>query len=223
MQVTQQTWPCRRRVGSNDFADHFRGKGGDMQVDGIFLETSLVLAASAAVGAVSQKLRQPLIVAFIAVGILVGPLGLNLWQADREHELLATLGIALLLFVVGLKLDVKLIRSTGPAALAVGSGQIGLTFGLGYLLALGLDFGRLQAFYMAAAMTFSSTVIIVKLLSDKREIDALHGKIDLGVLIVQDLAVILAMIALTAWSSGSDGGLVRDGVLVLLKGGYLSA
>lgn len=190
-----------------------------MQVDGIFLETSLVLAASAAVGAISQKLRQPLIVAFIAVGILVGPLGLNLWQADREHELLATLGIALLLFVVGLKLDVNLIRSTGPAALAIGSGQIVLTFGTGYLLALMLDFAPLQAFYVGAAMTFSSTVIIVKLLSDKREIDALHGKIDLGVLIVQDLAVILAMITLTAWSSGTGGGMIRDGLLVLLKGG----
>jgi Kef-type K+ transport system membrane component KefB/Trk K+ transport system NAD-binding subunit len=190
-----------------------------MQVDGIFLETSLVLAASAAVGAISQKLRQPLIVAFIAVGILAGPLGLNLWHADREHELLATLGIALLLFVVGLKLDVNLIRSTGPAALAIGSGQIALTFGGGFLLALLLDFSRLQAFYIAAAMTFSSTVIIVKLLSDKREIDALHGKIDLGVLIVQDLAVILAMIALTAWSSGTGANPLQDGLLVLLKGG----
>lgn len=190
-----------------------------MQVDGIFLETAIVLAASAAVGAVSQKLRQPLIVAFIAVGVLMGPLGLNLWQADREHELLATLGIALLLFVVGLKLDVHLIRSTGPVALAIGSGQIALTFGIGFGLALGLGFASLQAFYLAAAMTFSSTVIIVKLLSDKREIDALHGKIDLGVLIVQDLAVILAMIALTAWGSGGEGGLMRDGLLVLLKGG----
>ena len=190
-----------------------------MQVDGIFLETAIVLAASAAVGAVSHKLRQPLIVAFIAVGVLMGPLGLNLWQADPQHELLATLGISLLLFVVGLKLDVNLIRSTGPVSLAIGSGQIALTFGIGFVLTLGLGFASLQAFYLAAAMTFSSTVIIVKLLSDKREIDALHGKIDLGVLIVQDLAVILAMIALTAWGSGSEGGLMRDGLLVLLKGG----
>jgi Kef-type K+ transport system membrane component KefB/Trk K+ transport system NAD-binding subunit len=189
-----------------------------MQVDGIFWETSLVLAASAAAGAISQKLRQPLIVAFIAVGILVGPLGFNLWQADPQHELLATLGIALLLFVVGLKLDVHLIRSTGPAALVIGSGQIAMTFGGGFLLALLLGFDLLQAFYIAAAMTFSSTVIIVKLLSDKREIDALHGKIDLGVLIVQDLAVILAMIALTAWSSGSGANPLHDGLLVLLKG-----
>lgn len=189
-----------------------------MHVDSIFLETALILAASAALGAASQKLRQPLIVAFIAVGVLVGPLGLNLWQADREHELLATLGIALLLFVVGLKLDVNLIRSTGPAALVIGSGQILLTFGAGFLLLTGLGFGLLQGFYIAAAMTFSSTVIIVKLLSDKREIDALHGKIDLGVLIVQDLAVILSMILLTAWGSGSNAGLMRDGLLVLFKG-----
>lgn len=169
-----------------------------MTFETAFAEFALTLAAATAVGAVGLWLRQPLIVAFIAVGILVGPAGLALVTRHEQIELLASVGIALLLFVVGLKLDVHTIRTLGPVALATGLGQIIFTSAIGFLIALALGMGWMASAYVAVALTFSSTIIIVKLLSDKREIDALHGRIAIGFLIVQDVAVIAAMIGLTA-------------------------
>jgi Kef-type K+ transport system membrane component KefB/Trk K+ transport system NAD-binding subunit len=163
-----------------------------------FAEIALVLLAAALVGAIGTWLRQPLIVSFIAVGILVGPAGIGLVTQHDQIELLASIGIALLLFVVGLKLDFHTIRTLGPVALATGIGQIVFTSVIGFLIAVALGMDALTAGYVAVALTFSSTIIIVKLLSDKREIDALHGRIAVGFLIVQDLAVILAMIGITA-------------------------
>jgi Kef-type K+ transport system membrane component KefB len=169
----------------------------------VFTEVALLLAIASIVGLVGTLLRQPLIVAFIATGILVGP-GLLGLAAAREHvELLAELGIALLLFLVGLKLDLQLIRSLGPVALATGLGQVVFTSVLGFLIALGLGLDPITAAYVAVALTFSSTIIIVKLLSDKREIDSLHGRIALGFLIVQDIAVVVAMVALSAVGIGT--------------------
>ncbi|MEM9807376.1 MAG: cation:proton antiporter, partial [Cyanobacteria bacterium P01_D01_bin.56] len=154
-----------------------------------FYETAFVLMISAIVGTIGLRLRQPLIVAFIAVGILVGPSAFGWVIPSEEMELLAELGIALLLFVVGLKLDLHLIQSMGPVALATGLGQVAFTATVGFLLSLLLGFTPLTAIYIAVALTFSSTIIVVKLLSDKREIDSLHGRIALGFLIVQDLVV----------------------------------
>jgi len=108
-----------------------------------------------------------------------------------------------LLFLVGIKLDVKLIRSLGQVALFTGLGQVIFTSAFGYLIGLGLGLGHVTSLYVAVALTFSSTIIIVKLLSDKREIDSLHGQIALGFLIVQDLVVVLAMIALSAIGVGA--------------------
>ncbi len=167
-----------------------------------------------------MRLRQPLIVAFIAVGILVGPSVFGWITPSDEMELFAHLGIALLLFVVGLKLDLHLIQNMGPVALATGLGQVAFTSIVGFLLALLLEFPPLTAVYIAVALTFSSTIIIVKLLSDKREIDSLHGRIALGFLIVQDLVVVLVMIGLSAL----DGESVSFGMTMLqlfLKGGLL--
>ena len=100
-------------------------------------------------------------------------------------------GVAVLLFVVGLKLDLKLVRHLGPVALATGLGQLLFTIVFGFLLgARRWAWTGVKALYVAVALTFSSTIIIVKLLSDKRELDSLHGRIAVGFLIVQDIAVV---------------------------------
>jgi predicted Kef-type K+ transport protein len=91
-------------------------------------------------------------------------------------------------------------------ALATGLGQVIFTSLIGFGIALALNIPMLSAAYVAVALTFSSTIIIVKLLSDKKEIDSLHGRIAVGFLLVQDIAAILAMIGLTALG----GGLVGD-------------
>ncbi|MEX1199038.1 MAG: cation:proton antiporter family protein [Pseudohongiellaceae bacterium] len=170
----------------------------------IFVEVAAMLAVVSVAGALAILLRQPLIVAFIAAGILLGPSGLEWVTVTEPLELLAQMGIALLLFVVGLKLDLHIIRTMGPVALATGLGQVLFTSVFGFLIAMALGMSVVGAVYVGVALTFSSTIIIVKLLSDKKEIDALHGRIAVGFLIVQDIVVVLAMIGLTALGAGSD-------------------
>jgi Kef-type K+ transport system membrane component KefB/Trk K+ transport system NAD-binding subunit len=171
-----------------------------------FAEIAAILLIAAVIGFIGRFLRQPLIVSFIGVGILVGPAGLGIVTQHEEIELLASFGISLLLFVVGLKLDLTMVRTLGPVALATGVGQIVFTSVIGFAIALALGMTPLTATYVAVALTFSSTIIIVKLLSDKREIDALHGRIAVGFLIVQDVAVIVAMIGITALGAETAEG-----------------
>lgn len=185
-----------------------------------FYETAIILSLAAVLGILGQKLRQPLVIMFLVTGIVAGPAGLGVIRSYEQIELLAHIGIALLLFIVGLKLDLNLIRTTGPVALATGLGQILFTSVIGFVLALGLGLSVVSAVYVAVALTFSSTIIIVKLLSDKKEIDALHGRIAVGFLIVQDIAAILALVALTTFGSGLAQGQspVTTTLLMAVKG-----
>ena len=169
-----------------------------------FAEVAALLLAAALIGALALWLRQPLIIAFILVGILGGPAVLGWVTAADQVDLLAKIGIALLLFVVGLKLDLRFVRTLGPLALTTGLGQMTFSSVVGYLAARGFGMEPVAALYVAAAMAFSSTIIVVKLLSDRREIDALHGRTAVGVLIVQDVAVIAVLLTLTAFAAGSQ-------------------
>ncbi|KKO08753.1 cation:proton antiporter [Pseudohongiella sp.] len=192
-----------------------------MPMESVFVEVAAMLAVVTLIASVGLMLKQPLIVAFIAAGILLGPSGLSWVEPTGEVELLAQMGIALLLFVVGLKLDLHIIRTMGPVALATGLGQVLFTSVFGFLIALALGMSPVAALYVGVALTFSSTIIIVKLLSDKKEIDALHGRIAVGFLIVQDIVVVLVMIGLTALGAGTDAGsenLAIEMLWVLLKG-----
>ncbi len=188
-------------------------------IDAIFQEIAILLLAAAAIGALSVWLKQPLILGYILVGVLAGP-SISGWVTARDQvDLLARMGIAILLFVVGLKLDLHLIRTLGPVALATGLGQVLFTSVIGYFLAIALGFPPVVAIYVAVALTFSSTIIIVKLLSDKRELDMLHGRIAVGFLIIQDIVVILMMIGLSAYGqAGISDRLTGTLLSLLLKG-----
>ena len=170
-----------------------------------FLEIAAILGIATLTGIIGQKLRQPLIIMFLATGILAGPSVLGIIHSYEQIELLAHIGIALLLFIVGLKLDLNLIRTTGPVALATGLGQIVFTSFIGFIIAIAMGMSYLSAAYVSVALTFSSTIIIVKLLSDKKEIDSLHGQIAIGFLIVQDIAAILALVVLTTLGASVGG------------------
>jgi Kef-type K+ transport system membrane component KefB len=169
---------------------------------------AVILTASAFAGALAVRLRQPLLVAFLVVGLAAGPSALGLVAAHSEIDLLAQIGVTVLLFVVGLKLDLNVVRHIGPVALATGLGQLGFTIFFGYLICLALGMPHVKALYVAVALTFSSTIIIVKLLSDKREIDSLHGRIAMGFLIVQDVAVVIAMMFLGSLSIADEAASV---------------
>jgi Kef-type K+ transport system membrane component KefB len=182
----------------------------DASFASVFYEIALLVLLAAGVGFVGLLLRQPLVVAFIAVGVLAGPDVLGLVSSVDFIETLSQISIAVLLFLVGLKLDISLVRNLGKVAVATGLGQVTFTAFFGFLICLALGLDAITSLYISIALTFSSTIIIVKLLSDKQEIGALHGKIALGFLIVQDIFVVLAMVTLSAIGVGlgeESGGL----------------
>ncbi|MEO7160382.1 MAG: cation:proton antiporter [Polaromonas sp.] len=183
---------------------------------GPFTEFALLLLVCAFTGALFVRLRQPVLIAYIVVGIAIGPAGFGLVAAHDQIDLLAQIGVTVLLFVVGLKLDLNHIRHIGPVALATGLGQLAFTIAFGFALVLLLGKAPMEALYVAVALTFSSTIIIVKLLSDKRELDSLHGRIAVGFLIVQDVAVVIAMMAMSAFRGAGDGQAAAGDVVLSL-------
>lgn len=189
----------------------------------VFDEMVLLLLIAAVAGVVAMRLRQPPIIGFIAVGILVGPSAFNLIRSVDQIHVLAEMGLALLLFIVGLKLDLSMIRSMGGALLAIGLSQVVLTTIGGFFLSYALGMNAVTSLYVAVALTFSSTIIIVKLLSDKNETQSLHGRIALGLLIVQDIVVILVMVFLSAFSGGKPQQPVYQTLLIGMKGAGLIA
>lgn len=184
---------------------------------GNFQEIALLLAAAAGIGTLAIRLRQPLILAYIAVGILAGPMALGWITAHDPLDLLAQVGVAVLLFTVGLKLDLHLVRRLGAVALATGLGQLFFTILFGYLLGIALGMDHLKAIYVAVALAFSSTIIIIKLLSDTKELDSLHGRIAVGFLIVQDIAVVIAMMTMSSLNMVGTGGISATLGVIALK------
>lgn len=190
-------------------------------LDTPFAEISILLLICAVIGGLFVRLRQPALIAYIVVGVVVGPAFLGLVTAHESIELLAKVGVAVLLFVVGLKLDITHVRHIGPVALATGLGQLAFTIIIGFAIILLLGKGLMEALYVAVALTFSSTIIIVKLLADKREIDTLHGRISIGFLIVQDVAVVIAMMAMSAMRGADDATMIE--VIISLVGRIAAA
>lgn len=191
----------------------------------VFYEIATLLLLVSVVGLLGYALRQPLMVAYILVGVLAGPSAFNIIQSTTHIDLFAELGITILLFLVGLKLDVHMIRAIRGVALITGCAQVLVSALAGFGLSLLLGFSLKASLYIGVALSFSSTIIIVKVLSDKREIDSLHGRIALGVLIVQDLIVVLAMVLLSALGASEDAGspLLAIGKILLYAVILLSA
>lgn len=188
--------------------------------DQVFYEIAMILLFSSFAGFIGLLLKQPLVVSMMIAGILVGPSGFGWVTAFDKVDLLAKLGITLLLFIVGLKLDLSIIKSKGPVAIATGLGQVVFTSVAGYFLCLLLGFSVTSSLFIAIALTFSSTVIIVKLLSDKEELESEHGRIAVGFLIVQDMVVIILMITINLLTSNTVAGSMGEvlGVLVISAG-----
>ncbi len=183
----------------------------------VFQQFALLLLIAAALGLVAGWLKQPLILAYIVMGVAAGPALIG-WAAPEEAlGLLAEFGVTLLLFAVGLKLDPRLVRHLGPVALATGLGQLGFTIVIGYAICLLLGYDWVTALYVAVALTFSSTIIIVKLLSDKREIDSLHGRVAMGFLIVQDIAVVIALMILGSLRESPDATAAQVALATVAK------
>ena len=159
----------------------------------LLFEVGLVIIVATVLAYIGKILKQPSIIAYILAGIVIGPIGLRLIENSDVISFFSELGIMFLLFIVGLQLDVKKLKGVGMPSVVIGLGQIIFTTVFGYLIAR-IWFEHLPALYIAIALTLSSTVVVVKLYLDSNQIATLHGRIALGVLLLQDIFAIFALV-----------------------------
>lgn len=161
----------------------------------LLFDLALCTVTAWVLGVAAQLIGQPVILAYLVGGFLIGPSGLGLVRSQESIAVISELGLIFLLFMIGLEIDLKKIVSSGRVILVSAGVQIAgcclLGIGLFLLLGLPLGGGHWDALYVGVAAALSSTVIIVKVLYDKREIDTLPGRVTLGILVMQDLFVIL--------------------------------
>lgn len=182
----------------------------------VVFDLAIVILIAAVFGVIARIFKQPTILAYLATGILIAAVGMLAVGANETFTAFSELGIMLLLFMVGLEINYTSLRLVGVQSLILGLGQIVFTFGIGYFLTSLLGFSSLTSAYIAIALTFSSTIVVVKLLSDKREMNSLYGKLALGVLLVQDIIAILLLVVLAGIGKGTEFS-VWNLLLVLLE------
>ncbi|MEX2530012.1 MAG: cation:proton antiporter [Gemmatimonadota bacterium] len=194
-------------------------------------ELGLIVLAATGCFALVRYLQVPSIVAYLVAGLLIGPV-FGLIELSESVELVSEVGIALLLFLVGLELSLRKIRDVGRVALVAGIGQVVFTAAGGFGLCLLLGFGLIEGIFIATALTFSSTVVVVKLLAQKGELDSEYGRIAVGIFLVQDLVVVVAL-TLLAGLGRDEGmqaaemllsvGLAFGGMAILLAAAAIAA
>lgn len=157
------------------------------------IEFGIILIVAAALGIIARLLKQPLILAYLIAGVLIGPFAFGLLKNSGVIESFASIGTVFLLFLIGLELNPRKLLEFGGSALTVAGAQI-IIAGLVYFLVANI-FGihGAGAFYLAAALTFSSTAIIVTLLSARNDLDSLHGRVLVGILLIQDFVAIILL------------------------------
>lgn len=191
----------------------------------LFIEISLLLAIASLISLIMQKLKQPLIIGHIITGLLVGPAFLGLIASPESMELFSKFGTVLLLFIIGLGLNPRVVKEVGKVSIITGIGQILITTALGFIIGLILKIDLISVIYISIALTFSSTIVVLKLLTDKRDHNKLYGKIAIGLLLVQDVTATFALIITSAIGEGNFSiqaiGVMALKLILLSSGVYI--
>jgi Kef-type K+ transport system membrane component KefB len=164
----------------------------------------LIIIGAALFMAMARVIRMPTIVACILAGLALGPIA-GIVSTNENLELISRAGIALLLFLVGLDISLDKVRNVGRVAVVAGGLQIAVTAVGGYGVCRLLGLGSTDSLFLATALTFSSTVLVVKLLGERGELDSLHGRIAVGIFLVQDVLAILVLTLLSGFQSRGAG------------------
>lgn len=184
-------------------------------MDSIFIELSVVIAVAVGVSLFMRIIRQPLIIGHILTGLLVGPTFFNLIKSTETIDVFSEFGIALLLFIVGLGLNPRIIKEVGKIAGAIAFFKLLITTGLGFLLASALGFNTTESLLLGIGLSISSTIIILKLLADKKELTRLYGKISIGFLLVEDIIATFLLVIVAAYASSGGINPTELGILVI--------
>lgn len=185
-------------------------------VNEIFVEISVIIVLATLFAGLMKLLKQPLIIGYIITGLLLSFYSLDFIRSTETIRIFSQMGVAFLLFIVGLNLRPHVIKEVGMISLITGLGQVVFTSIIGFVIARLLGFDMITSIYVAVSLTFSSTIIIMKLLSDRKDLDKLYGKISIGFLLVQDIIAIFALIIISSLSSGNLQNLVLELVLKLV-------
>jgi Kef-type K+ transport system membrane component KefB len=167
-----------------------------------FVEFSLLIALAAAIAVIMRLIKQPLIIGYIITGLVAGTFFADIVGSVDILKLFSEIGVAILLFLVGLHLHPKNVKEFGTVSLITGIGQVVFTSAVGFGLSLWLGLDVIPSLYVGIGLAFSSTIIILKLIGDKGDIDSLYGRISIGFLLVQDLIAILILFTLPLISTG---------------------
>lgn len=187
----------------------------------VFTEIGIIIFIATIISILMKLFKQPLIVGYILSGIIIGPYFLNLVNSSDYIELFSKFGIAILLFIVGINLKPDIIREVGRVSLVVGIGQVIFTSVVGFFIIKLLGFGFNAALLGSLALTFSSTIIILKLISDKDDFNKIYAKISIGMLLVQDIIATLVLLFLSISGSSlisENSGAILNILFLLVKG-----
>ena len=191
----------------------------DTMWENIFVDIALVTVLAVTISYIMRLLKQPLIIGYIITGLIVSMTGII--EPSGEMTTLSQIGIALLLFMVGLNMNPKTLKDVGKTSLLTWVWQVIFTSIIWFWLCFILGFDSITSAYIAIAITFSSTIVIMKLLSDKGDLNTLYGKISIWFLIVQDVIAMLILIFITLWSWWWDTSTILFQIIV--KGFWLVA
>jgi Kef-type K+ transport system membrane component KefB len=190
----------------------------------LLLNLGFIIITAATFALLGKVIRMPSIVGYILAGMILGP-GLNLVELNHSLTLISELGIALLLFLVGIELSLQKIKDLGRVALLLGGLQVILTAAGGFALARLMHFDHAEAIFLGATVTFSSTVVVIKLLDQQGATNRLYARIAIALFLAQDIVVIVALTILSGLGSGEPIALTQmaknlafafTGMLVLL-------
>ncbi len=189
---------------------------------GLFVELSKILVVTVVVTGLIRLLKQPVLIGYILSGIIVGPVLLNIVASTDTLSAFSQIGVALLLFMVGLSLNPRVIKDVGKVSLITGIGQVLFTTLLGYIIARLLGISPIVSLYISVALAFSSTIIIMKLLSDKKDLETLYGRISIGFLLVQDIIAIAILLVISSLSNGTSLPSLAIGSILKGIGGIIA-
>jgi Kef-type K+ transport system membrane component KefB len=183
----------------------------------LFLEFTVIVIFATVISVILRVLKQPLVVGYILTGILLGPLFFNVVHATGYMDLFSKIGITILLFIVGLNLKPNVIKEVGKVSVIGGILQILITAFLGIIISLLLGLSLVHAIYIGLALSFSSTIIILKLLSDKDDLPKVYGKVTVGFLLIQDLVAIVVLLFISSFAGAQHFTFLQVSVFLILK------
>lgn len=193
----------------------------------IFLLLTIGIVTATVFGFVARVFKQPPVVGYLFAGLILGVFEIYSGRNASDLASLGQLGVTLLLFLVGLEMNIKDLKNLGKIVLLGGMGQILFTGLIAFTVAQLLGFDSISSLYIALALSFSSTIVIVKILSEKKDLDSLYGKITIGFLLFQDIAAILALVILSGFHNSNFEAtslvfVLAKGVLLLTLVWFLS-